>query len=347
MITQPDLGQDNRPSQQRPSTPYGWFAVIGGLSFAIGISAWTAWIASGDATPTPTGEDPVPTLVVVGAWVWQVISVVVFLWWVTYLTIRSRRERRITFDAVFVIGGTLIAWQEPFMTYLRPATLLYDSYWINLGSWGPHLPGFLSDNNKHEPLPLLYELCYGAYYLTLAVFGCAVMKFCARRWPQLSNTKLILCCYTAFLITEPLLDLLYVRISFYQYGHGTPWLTLWAGKPYQIPIPEILDSCLWFTALAAVRYFRDSHDHSIAERGINESARSTLQSATLRILAVAGYLTIANTLYMAMFNWAGIYGDPVPRDMPSYMINKVCGPGTDHPCSIPNIPTPQPDLPPH
>ncbi|MEV6558153.1 spirocyclase AveC family protein [Nocardia sp. NPDC051756] len=344
MSTETDVGERRSATSQRPAKPYLWFAVVGVLSFVIGFYAWTAWIVSGDATPIPTGPDPVPGYIKFSAWFWQITSVIVIISVVSYAARRSWRERRITFDATFIIGGTLIAWQEPFMNYLRPGNQFYNSYWVNLGSWGPHLPGFMNVDNKREPLPLIFELGYGSYYLLIAVFGCQVMRWCARRWPRLSKPQLVMCCFGGFLLTEPLLDALYTTTSFYQYGHGIPELTLWSGERYQIPLTEVLASCSFFTSYSVLRYFRDADDHSIAERGIDEAGMSGLRSAISRILGVAGYIAIVSGLFMVMFNWGTIYGGPAPADMPSYMVNNVCGTETDHPCSVPNIPIPQPDL---
>lgn len=338
MTTSHSPRADASMETRRRTRPVFWFAAIGAVCTACALFAWTAWIVTGHAVPTPTGPTPVPLAFRIGAWVIQGMSVAVIIWSVVYVVRQCRRQHRITYDALALIGGTLVAWLEPYMNFFRPAAEPYNSYYFNLGSWGPYLPGFLNDENFREPLPLIYEVGYGSYFLLLAMFGCKVMERCARRWPRMSNAGLIGCTFAVFMVVEPLADNMYVRLHFYQFWNTIPELTLWSGETYQYPVYEAVLASAYFTSLGALRYLRDDHGHTLGERGVNESTKPLLRPIVLRFLGVTGCLNLAFGAYIFLYAWSSVYGGPIPDNPPSYMLNNVCGVGAEQPCSVSNVP---------
>lgn len=338
MTTSHSLRADASMETRRRTRPVFWFAAIGAVCTACALFAWTTWIVTGHAVPTPTGPTPVPLAFRIGAWVIQGMSVVVIIWSVVYVVRQCRRQHRITYDALALIGGTLVAWLEPYMNFFRPAAEPYNSYYFNLGSWGPYLPGFLNDENFREPLPLIYEVGYGSYFLLLAMFGCKVMERCARRWPRMSNAGLIGCTFAVFMVVEPFADNMYVRLHFYQFWNTIPELTLWSGETYQYPVYEAVLASAYFTSLGALRYLRDDHGHTLGERGVNESTKPLLRPIVLRFLGVTGCLNLAFGAYIFLYAWSSVYGGPIPDNPPSYMLNNVCGVGAEQPCSVSNVP---------
>ncbi|MEU0517896.1 spirocyclase AveC family protein [Streptosporangium sp. NPDC006007] len=323
---------------RRRTRPVLWFAAIGVVCTAFALFAWTAWIVTGRAIPTATGPTPVPLAYQIGAWAIQGMSVAAIVWSVVHVVRQCRRQRRVTYDALALIGGTQLAWLEPYMNFFRPAAETYNSYYFNLGSWGPYLPGFLNQENFREPLPLLYEIAYGAYFLLLAKFGCRVMNLCAQRWPHMSKAGLIGCLFATFLIIEPFVDNLYVRLHFYQFWNTIPELTLWSGETYQYPIYEAVVASALFTSFGALRHFRDNYGNSLGERGADESTRPLLRSTVLRFFGVTGCLNLVFGAYVFIYAWSSVYGGPIPGNPPSYMLNNVCGVGAEQPCSVSNVP---------
>src|SRR5437879_2490316 len=118
------------------------FAAAGVLSVAVMVSVLGAWILSGDARPTPTGSDPVPFWTSVWAVAWQVTGVLAIAVCAVYLVVRSRREGRLTFDALLFIAWTVAIWLDPATNNLFRPQLAYNAALVNLGSWAPHIPGW-------------------------------------------------------------------------------------------------------------------------------------------------------------------------------------------------------------
>lgn len=254
-------------------------------------------------------------------------------WAATYVIRQCRRAGRIMYGALALAGGTLIAWLEPYMNFARPTAETYNSYYVNLGSWGPYLPSFPDTRNTREPLPLVYEACYSTYFLPLAMFGCAVMRRCARRRPSIGKPGPIGCAFVTILMVESVIDIAYVRLSFYQYWNTVPQLTLWAGKPYQYPVYAAVLASAYSTSLGALRYFRDEHGHTLGERGIDVAAMPHARAVILRFLGITRCLTLVFAAYVFSYAASSIYGGPIPDRPPTYMLNNVCGTTTHQPCS--------------
>ena len=69
---------------------------------------------------------------------------------------------------------------------------------------------------------------------------------------------------------------------------------------------------------------------------------SPVPSTVLRALAVTGFLTVVYFSYSAVCCWATMYGGPFPGCYKSYMMNAICGPGTDYEYTSPDTPVPLP-----
>jgi hypothetical protein len=160
-------------------------------------------------------------------------------------------------------------------------------------------------------------------------------KFKAR-WPRTSNTTLIL----LGLGTGMLLDLVYehVLISFQlmSYMGVVPELTLGFGTIYQFPVYEAVffGGVVGFTGV--VWYFKDDKGFTLAERGVEklQIARSKGLKTFVRFMALVGLLQCAlfffYSLPMQLFS---VNAAPFPNDVPSYLRNGVCGPGTPYECA--------------
>jgi hypothetical protein len=301
-----------------------------------------AWWASGQFKRTPTGRDPVSSATKAWAWGWQVASVVLFLACVVYVVRRSRREGRLTFDALILIAWTVAIWLDPATTNFFRTQMLYNSYLVNFGSWAPHIPGWLSPNAHLFPEPLIaWGGLYGVTSLGATVIGCNAMRLGKRRWPELGKVGTVLCGLGAIAITDLILEIFFIRTGLYAYGGAIRSLSLWGGHRYQFPLYESLIFGATWTASAALRYFRDDRGRSIVERGIDEPSVSRLSSGRVngrRILAVTGFVTVIYTVYSLVFSLTALWGDPFPKGYPSYMINGMCGAGTPYQCAAPAPP---------
>src|SRR2546425_314666 len=91
--------------EERHIRPVKAWAGVGVLWLAVTIYAWSSWIVSGHVTPAPKGPTEVPTWHVAAARFWEIGMVLAGLTVIYAFLIRPwRREGRLTFDGMFVIG---------------------------------------------------------------------------------------------------------------------------------------------------------------------------------------------------------------------------------------------------
>jgi hypothetical protein len=120
---------------------------------------------------------------------------------------------------------------------------------------------------------------------------------------------------------------------------------LWGGHYYQLPIYEVILAAAWWTALAALRFFKDRRGNTVVERGVESVSTSGRRRTLLRLLALVG---AANSIFLA-YNIAyvfigGLHAGPWPTDIQyrSYLVDNLCGPGTTYACPGPGVPIPRP-----
>jgi hypothetical protein len=321
------------PPIERRVRPDRWFSAIGAMSILMAVYLVVAWVASGEFKRTPTGRDPVSAATKAWAWGWQVASIVLFLACVAYVVRRSRREGRLTFDALILIAWTIVIWLDPATTNFFRTQMLYNSYLVNFGSWAPQMPGWLSPNAHLFPEPLIaWGGLYGVTSLGATVIGCNAMRLGKRRWPELGKVGTVLCGLAAIAITDLLLEIFFIRTGLYAYGGAIRSLSLWGGHRYQFPLYESLIFGATWTASAALRYFRDDRGLSIVERGIVETTPPARLKTARRVLAVTGFVTVIYVVYSLVFSLTALWGDPFPTGYPSYMINGMCGAPTPYQC---------------
>jgi hypothetical protein len=325
--------------------PVKLWATVGAAFLALETYAVTAWIVSGKATRTPTGEDPVPTYMKVFIHGWEILGIpalVVFLYF--FLVRPWRREGHITTDGLFCLVFGTIWWQDPMSNWIAPM-FTYNSELWNFGNWTSNIPGWFMPNSNlvgESPLwiaPLYVYLAFGA-----AVAGCTVMRKAKERWPQLGTFGLIGVCAGFFVFFDLVLEPTVMLMGFWTYPNAIPWLTLFHGHYYQFPIYEALMTCVGWTALSSARYFKNDKGQTFAERGIDKVRASRGQKTVLRFLALAG---ICNSAILFGYNipiqFFNANGSPWIDDIKnrSYFTDGLCGPGTEYKCWGPGTPYPR------
>ncbi|MGH9035293.1 MAG: spirocyclase AveC family protein, partial [Acidimicrobiia bacterium] len=236
---------------RRPA-PVKLWATLGAVAVVVQAWAYIAWFATGEATPTPTGVDPVPTATKVWAWTLQIVMVVGAVAIVGWAVRKCLRERRLVFDGILVIVWVLQFVWDPVINYLRPL-FFYNSYLINLGVWVNHIPGWSSPNANLLPEPLVF---IGGFYLAfgmgVTVFVSGIMRVAKRRWPQFGLVRLVAIAFTAIFVADFISEVVFVRAGLYAYPGAIRELTLWAGHTYQFPIYEPFFVAPNLTALATL-----------------------------------------------------------------------------------------------
>lgn len=346
-LERPAVVRTDRLVETRRAKPVKWWAVVGGFWVALQVYVFTAWIVSGKATPTPRGSTPIPRWMEVTAGIWEVaglFALAAFVYW--FLVRPWRRERRFTLDGMFVLASLLLYWQDPLFNYTQNWAV-YNTVFHNWGSWTSNIPGWMSPNGNLFAEPPIFTAPIYVY----AVFGGvlvtnAVMRAAKRRWPNLGTLGMIGVALAFVLVFEIVVEGAFLRLGFWGYPGSISWLTLFHGHYYQFPIAEIVIWGSTWTGLACLRYFKNDKGQTLAERGIERVAGSPAQKSGLKLLALIG---ITNTLLFACYSipiqFFALHADPWPQDFVnrSYMLDGLCGPGTDYSCSGPGVPIPRPD----
>lgn len=333
-------------SEPRTAKPVKWWAAIGAGCIALQIYVFSAWILSGDATPTSPGPTEMP------AWMlWSIrtqeavgiIATVVIGW--LFLVRPWRRERRITLDGMLFICFALIWWQDPLINYSQAAGT-YNVHLANFGSWTTKIPGWLSPNGQLFPEPVIWtSTAYVTAVFGAVVFSNVVMRKAKARWPQLGTVGMIAVCLGFFIIFDLVAEGIWVRTGIYFYPGAIRSLSLFPGHYYQFPVYEVLLFGVSWAAWGCLRWFRDDKGRTIAERGIDDIRATPKQKTWLRFLALVG---ATNVLYLwCNVGWQvfSLHSDPWPKDITSrsYMTDQLCGPGTTYACPGPAVPVNRPD----
>jgi hypothetical protein len=319
-----------------------WWASLGAAFVALQAYVFLTWFTSGDAAHTSTGADELSTATKVWVVGFQVLSISLAVAIVVYVVRQSLRERRLSFDAMLVIAWVSMYWQDPLLNYVRQQ-FFYNSYLLNLGAWTERIPGWISPNGSLLPEPLAFVgmtyfwLGPGASLLTFFV-----MRRAKHRRPQLGVAGLLLVGWLTMVALDLLAEVIFIRTELYAYSGSIHGLSIWGGERWQFPIYEAVLWPMVWTAMGALRYFRDDKGRTILDRGLDR-VRAVRWHTALRVLAIVGFANAAMLIYNVGINGFGLHAGATPDGYPSYMRNGMCGEGTDYACTAPWVPIPLPD----
>ncbi len=327
-----------------PLVPIKAWAAFGGLWVAFILYIWGKWLLGPYATPVQTGPSIPPGWMSVGLIVWQVVmtsAMLVFFYW--FLIRPWVRERRLTTDGILCVAGFLLWFEDPLSNYFSP-WITYNSRLANVGSWVNVVPGWMSFGEPGHQLPEPYLLEPGVYvtlWLTVAALGCAIMRRTKARWPQFGPYRLLLVCFVVLAVFDVVLEgLVMMPMGLFTYVGGA-FPILFANAYHVFPAHEPVCTSLMFTAVAALRYFKDDRGYTFVERGA-EHIQGPTRQGLYRMLALIG------ATQMCMFVFYNVptavmvatHGRAWPTDAQerSYLTDFMCGDGTDRACPGPAIP---------
>jgi hypothetical protein len=329
--------------QPTKAKPVKWWALAGCFWLALTAYAWSDWLIQGHAHPTPKGPTPVPTWMKVAVHSWEAVALIVLILVIHHNIIKPwRRDRRFTFDGLFIIA-LLSVWmiQDPLGNYTAQWAN-YNSEFVNLGCPQCHVPGWQSHGGHllTEPLLFAWAAYGGVTFLWVAALNWA-MRRARQRWPSLGVFGLFMVALIACAVLDIVLELAWLRTGVYHYGGSIRSVTLFAGHYYQFPLYEAVLAALFFSVWAALRFFKNDKGQSVAERGIDEVRATAKQRTGLRLLALIGVLNTSAFFFISVpYNWLGTHADNFPEDVlnRSYLTNMMCGPGTDYACPGRRVP---------
>jgi hypothetical protein len=332
---------------ERTIKPIKWWATAGACFLSLEIYVFASWIVSGHATPTPSGPEVAPGWMRAVAHTWEALGVFAMLGMIYVFLIRQRRrEHRVTQDGMFIVVFLLLYWQDPLVNYSQNWAT-FNSELINLGSWGPQVPGWIAPRSHLFAEPIVWALPTYLY----AVFGIVllanfVMRSAKARWPELGKAGLIGTCLAFTFTADFLAEIIFIRFGLYAYPGGISWMTLWHGHYYQLPLNEVVLMSVVFTGWACLRYFRNDKGQTFAERGADQLQLSARRGPVVRFLALSGAANVIMLgLFMIPMQWFALHASPWPQDIldRSYLTDNICGPRTTYHCPGPDVPINRPD----
>lgn len=327
--------QDRRPARSRPVL---WWAGLGAVAVAFQAYVYIAWIASDDFKPTPTGADPVPQTEKVFAWILQpalaLVAVAALIWVVR----GCRRAGYLTLDAKLLIAGYCQLWLDPIGSVIRPE-FFFNSYYVNRGSWLGHIPGGMTPNGHLlADLPLLELPVYGSM-IFICVGGCALMRWLRRRRPQISNVALVLWTWVGvglFLVVFE--EIFVLRTGAAVWLAPVSWLTIFYGTRYQMSL--IPDPIFWsgfMVAMISLRFFVNDRGEPASDSGLDQVRVPARAKTAISTFAVVGFVSAAMLISSVFAIGASLYST-TPKNLPSYLRDGICGPGTQFECPNRGVP---------
>jgi Spirocyclase AveC-like len=329
----------------RSTRAISWWAALGVGFLAIAGYLIICWIASGEPQRVPTGPTPVPTYMKISLSIqqWGLFAGMLALVW--FKAIRPKlRTGSVPFDGLMVISFALMWWSDPLYNYFTPG-FNYNSYFINLGSWVGHLPGWMSPNATQIPQPLIWlPSVYTCAFFLMVVIVNWIFRMLRRRWPSISPVSMWLIAFVPMMVVGTLWEASFMVMGSHTYASAIHGFSLNPGKYYEFPVYQGITASLLYTTWGAMRYFRDDRGHSFAERGVDQLNVSTRLKGWMRFFAVSGAITgIFFVLYHIPNAMIALRGDAWPQDVQkrSYFVTKMCGAASDVACPDPRLPFPR------
>ncbi len=326
----------------RPSLWFLPWALFGAAWCALIVYMALGWFSSDDFyRVVPTGPDIPPAWMVMSARIIEIISVSCSAFVIyKYLIKPWRQAGEISGDGILMLACATMYVQDFWCNYFGYFCQL-SSVFISWGSWANFVPGWISPNHSRLPeAPVAWGMCYGSWFVLLPmIYGAKAMAWLRAKYPRMSSLELFAVTFVAFTAAWFCVEATFLRTGMYAYGVAIEPLTLWYGKYYQYPIYEFVMWGLCYAIFASLYLFRDDKGLTYVEKGVDKLKMSNSKKKALRFFALAGFLNIVFlVLWSIPMSLTTLWGGALPKDMPSFLVNGLCGPGTNYDCPAPEVP---------
>jgi hypothetical protein len=325
------------------------WVIVGALWFTLLVYCMASWVLGPDFVPNTTGRDQAPLEMVRFVRTLEVLMIALTAW-LLYLFVFKPwwRDRRLSFDGLFFLACGALVLQEPWLNAIRPQ-LLYNTVFINYGSWLGHLPGIVSPVAEKVPVSLAFAgLGYFWIVAGPAYCGSRFMAWARARDPRVSALWLVSLCFLGFVVFDVLIESFILRTGMFIYPSTIPWLTLFAGKTYQFPAYEIVHWAGTYTALACIHFFRNDKGETWADRNFDTRRIPAVIRTFARWLAIMGLCQVAMLLtYNIPYGLWAFHGGPftVSEETHPWLTAGLCGASTPYDCPGPGVPIARRDSP--
>jgi hypothetical protein len=293
--------------------------VVWSLVAAVTLAGWV----TGDdfGAPEVRGPDEMAPGRLVGLRIVEVVSTGVLLLAFHHLAWKPwRRERRVSLDALLLIGG-LTGFVMDCWLNTQSFLFAFNANSVNLGAWSSSLPLHDDSVPSHYAESLLWGLPMYIYFCAaLGYVGTLGARALRRRHPGLSTQAILAILFVGDLTFDFVVENVIIRTSeAYSFVQTSGPLTLWDGEQHQFPLYE---SFLVACVSMCFTYARWSADWdpdglSIIERGTLDLPRR-LQLPVRALAAIGFCAAVLMIFYHLPFNWISLTGDSF-ADLPSYL----------------------------
>ena len=319
---------------------YRIWAILGFANLVVAAYVWGRWVLSDNFLPhgVPTGDDPIgwrlPAIYIAQAVVMATCAYMVWRFLIRPLV----RDRTLTFDGMFVISGLTCWWWDPVMNYFNLG-FVYNSHFVNFGSWTEFMPGMSTPNMDKFPEPVLFIFtAYVWWVLGAALIGCWAMRQMKARWPNMTTIGLCAGVFGIFAVIDLAFELiLIIGLQVYVYPAAPKSITLWAGKWYQYCLLYPITAAVLYSPWAWLRYLKDDRGMSFVERGIDNLGVSKKAKKGIQFLAINGFIAVTLLGY-GIVSWPLTINVGNAPALPSYLRNGICGEGTKYACPGEHVP---------
>lgn len=308
-----------------------------GIGFlALAAWCWLRWIGSSHFHPVDPGPDALPAWQHAVLLLLQIGGLAAALWCLWHYTVRPRlKTGAFTTEGLLCLALPTVWFQDLMFAYSQ-TWMAYNAHLWNFGSWAAEIPGWMARHPENMVEP--FVTCYGYIFW---MFGCMLlisrfMRALRRRWPCLSHAAVLAWALLFTMALDAAVEEGAIRIGWYSIPGAWRAVSLFAGTPWQLPLPEFLFGALQTLGFACILHYRGADGRSFVE----QDARST----PLRYLALAGALHLWFFFSFSLPSlWSGLHSDRWVEGMPSYF-TAMCPEYRTQPeaCGGPGIPIHRP-----
>ncbi len=333
--------------EPRKVVPVKWWAVAGVIAIALQAGIFFHWIfISGNFNETDTGPAEISSFMSASLWFLQTICIVLGIWCLYWFFFRRWKQGEpLGIDSYMIIGIYLVWWQDPILNYFQNWAT-YNAYTVQRGSWSSSIPGWLAPNSHNMAAPLLFTIpVYGAVAFVCSLTVAKAMRAARNRYPHVGNVGIVAIGFAICSVIVFACETAFLRLGIYAYPGAIEWMTIFHGEYYQYPLYEWLIFTSIWTTWASILFFRNDKGETVAERGLEElRAKTGKRLDWVRLLSVVG---VVNVSFFLVYNLPlqpfALHAEEWPEVFQerTFMLNEMCGTGTDIACSGTDIPIPR------
>jgi hypothetical protein len=327
---------------RRKWQPVEWWALLGAAWLAFWAYVLVSWVTGPYFTHVDPGPTALPDWMRVLFTAWQAAAFPIVATVLFVVVVRPwRRDRRIPFDGLLIIGYITMCLQDPGSNYFG-VWYTTNAHLVNMGSFVNEIPGWLSFGapGAQPPfMPLLHLLEYPLGMFCAVWVGSAVVKR-LQRTTALSPVALMAICYPFMMVMDLVIEGAFMLLGFYTMAGGHASISPDAYNKFPL-IEPVFVALIWLPVVA-LRVLKNDKGETFVERGADSLRVSPGRRDLYRGLAA---IAACQMIYLCCYNipvatYMGAKPGVWPKTVQetSYFTDNLCGPSTGRLCPGPGIP---------